>query len=362
MWGTLALAVMMLALPVAAQQGGGVAGQTLAAAQETRAPEGVAGPPDVLGIEVRELAQPQPMVVVVMPPPAPKVRIPEKYDVTRIGDRGVGHGLDLYSLEREQMLGKQLSEDVEHQSRLLRDPVITEYINRIGQNLVRNSDARVPFTIKVIDNDEVNAFALPGGFFYVNTGLILAAEDEAELAGVMAHEIAHVAARHATKNATRAQILNLASIPLIFVGGPAGYAVRQALSLAVPVSFLKFSRDAEREADMLGLEYQYASGYDPQEFVRFFETLHEKKKKPNFLARAFSTHPMTAERIRRAQKEIEEYLPPRDEYIVDTSEFQQMKARLANIVHEHHFDAGKPTLRRRGPDTDTEGPPKLGRK
>ncbi len=296
----------------------------------------------------------------------PDHRIPAKYDVAKIGDRSIGHGFDLYSLQREQALGKELAQQVEQSAKLVRDPVVAEYVNRIGQNLVRNSDAKVPFTIKVIDDDEVNAFALPGGYFYVNTGLILAAENEAELAGVMAHEIAHVAARHATKNATRQQIFNLASIPLIFVGGPAGYAVRQFMGLAVPMSFLKFSRDAEREADLLGLEYQYASGYDPQEFVKFFEKLkkQEKQKKRNFLAKAFSTHPMTGDRIRRAQLEITKYLPAKDEYIVDTSDFDAVKARLRQIENAHRIDGGQgihPTLRRRGPESD-DGRPKLEKK
>ncbi len=203
-----------------------------------------------------------------------------KYDVTQIGQRNVGSGLDFYSLDREVALGRQLSQEVEASARLVTDPVINEYVNRIGQNLVRNSDARVPFTIKVLDTEEVNAFALPGGFFYVNSGLILAADNEAELAGVMAHEIAHVAARHATKNMTRAQIWNMASVPLIFIGGPVAYAISEVASLAVPLGFLKFSRDAEREADLLGLQYDYATGYDPQAFVEFFEKLNVEKKKP----------------------------------------------------------------------------------
>jgi len=209
----------------------------------------------------------------------------------------------------------------------------------------------VPFTIKVLDDEEINAFALPGGFFYVNTGLILAADNEAEIAGVMAHEIAHVAARHATKNATRNQIFNLASIPLVFVGGPVGFAVRQAVGLALPMSMLKFSRDAEREADMLGLEYQYAAGYDPQEFVKFFEKLKAgEKKKQNMFAKAFSTHPMTEDRIKRAQAAIADYLPAREDYIIDTSEFQEVKHRLQRIEDSHRIDNGKtstPTLRKR---------------
>ncbi len=315
--------------------------------------------PNVFDIQVRDLPRlPLPPYLPPQPQPEPiatrAIVAGGKYDVSKIGDRSVGKGLDFYSLEREQALGRSLAEEVEHSSRLITDPVVTEYVNRIGQNLVRNSDAKVPFTIKVIDNDEINAFALPGGFFYVNTGMILAADNEAELAGVMAHEIAHVAARHATKNATKSEIFNLASIPLIFLGGPAGYAVRQVMGLAVPLGFLKFSRDAEREADLLGLEYQYATGYDPEEFVRFFEKLHlEEKQKRSFLAKAFATHPMTSERIKRAQQEIAKYLPPKPEYIVDTSEFQQVKARLAGLTKQHMIDSGNgihPTLRRRGPD------------
>ncbi|HZQ93223.1 MAG TPA: M48 family metallopeptidase [Terriglobales bacterium] len=294
-------------------------------------------------------------------------KIPTKYDVSRIGDRGIGGGMNFYSLDKEQLLGKELAEEIERSAKLVSDPVITEYVNRIGQQLVRNSDARVPFTIKVIDNDEINAFALPGGYFYVNTGLIEAADNEAELAGVMAHEIAHVAARHATKNATKAEIFNLASIPLIFVGGPAGYAVRQVAGIAMPMSFLKFSRDAEREADLLGLEYQYASGYDPEAFIAFFEKLESKeKKKQNVLARAFATHPMTEDRVKRAERAMEDMLPAKNQYIVSTSEFDDIKARLAQLENRRRIDEGKegkPTLRRRdGEATDDGGPPTLKRR
>ena len=292
-----------------------------------------------------------------------------KYDVTKIGDRGIGGGLNLYSIERERALGKQLSRQVESQMRLVTDPVVTEYVNRLGQTIVRNSDAKVPFTIKVVQDDQINAFALPGGYFYVNTGLILAADNEAELAGVMAHEIAHVAARHATKNATRAELINLASIPLIFLGGPAGLAIREVAGIAVPMSFLKFSRDAEREADLLGLEYEYAAGYDPAEFINFFEKLKfEQKEKHSLIAKAFSTHPMTGDRIKRAQKEIETMLPAKPEYIVDTSEFDQVKARLMAMSNEMRMDAGhidRPTLHRRGPaddDSKKDGRPTLKRK
>jgi beta-barrel assembly-enhancing protease len=259
---------------------------------------------------------------------------PVRYDVSKIGERGIGEGMNFYSLEKEMALGRQLASQVEMQARIITDPMVNDYINHLGQNIVRNSDAKVPFTIKVIDNDEVNAFALPGGFFFVNSGLIMAADNEAELAGVMAHEIAHVAARHGTKSMTRNQLINLASIPLVFVGGPLVFAMEQVAGVAVPMSFLKFSRDAELEADLLGMEYEYSAGYDPAAFVQFFEKLGlEKKHKYSLLAKAFSTHPMNSERIARAQGEIQQYLPPRAEYILDTSQFEEVKAHLSSVLN-----------------------------
>ena len=267
--------------------------------------------------------------------------------------------ISILSSARSRLAG-QLSQEVEGSAKLVTDPVVNEYVNRIGQNLVRNSDARVPFTIKVLDNEEVNAFALPGGFFYVDSGLILAADNEAELAGVMAHEIAHVAARHATKNMTRAQIWNLASVPLIFIGGPVAYAVAEAAGLLVPLGFLKFSRDAEREADLLGLEYDYASGYDPQAFVEFFEKLNIEKKKPNMVAKAFATHPMNVDRIEAAQDEIRKYLPDRSEYILDTSEFESVKARMEMLENGRRLGGqkpqpGRPVLLKRTSTSGTTG-------
>jgi predicted Zn-dependent protease len=242
-----------------------------------------------------------------------------KEDVDAIGNRNVGKGPNFYSLEREIALGKQLAQEVERSSKLIDDPVVTEYVNRVGQNLVRNSDAKVPFTIKVIDSDEVNAFALPGGFFYVNSGLILRAEEESELAGVMAHEISHVCARHGTKNATKGEAMQLAMIPLMLLGpgGWAGYGIYEAASLAIPVTYLKFSRDSEREADYLGVEYMYKAGYDPNSYVTFFERIQaDEKRRPGTIPKVFSTHPPTPDRIEATQKEIARILPAKQEYIV----------------------------------------------
>jgi hypothetical protein len=301
----------------------------------------------------RDKATDAPLPVIAQPDDSNVKHDGSKNDVNAIGNRKVGgRGLgDWYSLEGEIRMGKQYAQEVEATSKLVRDPTVTEYVNRIGQNLVRNSDAQVPFTIKVIDSDEVNAFALPGGFFYVNSGLILAADEESELAGVMAHEIAHVAARHATRQMTRAQWANIGTIPLIFVGGGIGYAVRSAAGLGLPLTFLSFSRGFESEADYLGLQYMYKAGYDPNAFVQFFEKLQAReKKKPGTLARAFSTHPQTPDRISKSQEEIARILPARAQYVVTTSEFSEVKARLAGIENRRKMvddKAGnKPTLRR----------------
>jgi predicted Zn-dependent protease len=273
-------------------------------------------------------------------------------DPDAIGDRNVSGKVNFYSLEKEIALGKQLAQQVERQSKIINDPVVAEYVNRIGQNLVRNSDAKVPFTIKVVEDPTVNAFALPGGFFFVDSGLILKADTEAELAGVMAHEIAHVAARHGTRQATRGELAEIGMIPLYIMGGPLAYALYEGSSILIPVTFLKFSRGFEAEADYLGVQYMYKTGYDPTAFVDFFEKIETlEKRKPGTMAKVFSTHPPTDDRIEKAQKEIATVLKARPEYVVTTSEFDDVKSRLAMLENQHRpdktaDDPNKPTLRR----------------
>jgi predicted Zn-dependent protease len=303
----------------------------------------------------------------------------KKKNPDEIGNRDVGKGINFYSIEKEIALGKQLAQEVERQARIVDDPVIAEYVNRVGQNLVRNSDAKVPFTIKVIDAEEINAFALPGGFFFVNTGVLAAADNEAEMAGVMAHEIAHVAARHGTRQATRGDIVNYGSIPLIFLGGWTGYAIRQGMGLAIPMGFLSFSRGFESEADMLGLQYIYKAGYDPTAFVDFFEKIQsQEKRKPGTMSKVFSSHPMTDDRIKAAQNNIQTMLQAKPEYVVSTSEFNDVKARLMTLKGrrkvDDNKDSGRPTLRRnpngtidsngdeKAPQTDSDERPTLKRR
>src|SRR5580693_6539448 len=263
-------------------------------------------------------------------------------DPDEIGNRSVSCKVNFFSIEKEIGLGKQMAQEVERQARVVDDPVIAEYVNRIGQNLVRNSDAKVPFTIKVVDDESINAFALPGGFFFVNTGILLNADNEAEMAGVMAHEIAHVAARHGTRQATRGDIVNYGSIPLIFLGGWTGYAIRQGMGLAIPMGFLQFSRGFETEADKFGLEYMYKAGYDPTCFVDFFEKVQsQEKRKPGTMSKVFSSHPPTDDRIKAAQKNIQELLKSKPEYVVSTSEFSDVKTRVQAMHNSRKIDNSK---------------------
>jgi hypothetical protein len=309
----------------------------------------------------------------------PHIKAGSEDDVNAIGTRNIGgRGFgNWYSTDWEIRAGKQYSMEVEKSAHLVTDPVIVEYVNRVGQNIVKNSDAKVPFTIKVIDSDEINAFALPGGFFYVNSGLILAADEESELAGVMAHEISHVVAHHAARQMTKMNMAQIASIPLIIFtqGSWTGYGIYEATQLAIPIAFLKFSRMDESEADYLGLQYMYRAGYDPQSFITFFEKIDAlEKHKPGAVAKLFADHPQTPDRIQRSEEEIATIMPAKPDYIVTTSEFDDVKGRLLRLENKRKLnnpkDGNKPTLRRASADpgsntgstTSGDDKPTLGRR
>ena len=309
----------------------------------------------------------------------PHIKPGSEDDVNAVGTRNIGgRGMgNWYSTNWEISNGKQYSMEIEKSAHLVTDPVVVEYVNRIGQNIVKNSDCKVPFTIKVIDTDEINAMALPGGFFYVNSGLIMAADEEAELAGVMAHETAHVCAHHAAREATRLNYMQIGSIPLMIMteGTWTGYGIYEATQLAIPVTFLQFSRQFEAEADYLGLQYMYRAGYDPQAYIQFFEKIDAlEKHKPGTLAKVFADHPQTPDRINRSYDEIATIMPAKPDYVVTTSEFDDVKARLARLENKRKLNdpknGNKPTLRRVGgtnndpnnPNSTTDDRPTLGRR
>ncbi|HKV94033.1 MAG TPA: M48 family metallopeptidase [Candidatus Angelobacter sp.] len=283
-------------------------------------------------------------------------------DVNAIGNRNVGCNRGLfnwYSLDSQVKMGQEFARQVEQSSHLITDPVVNEYVNRLGQNLARNSDTKLPFTIKVLDVEEPNAFALPGGYMFVNAGTLLMADDESELAGVMAHEIGHVAACHAARGQTRGTIASLAMIPVVILtGGLAGIGVNEAANIGIPAAFSKFSRGFEAQADYLGVQYAYKAGYDPNGMINFFEKLQAlEKKRPGAVMKLYGDHPQTPDRIAKSQQEINTILPPREQYIVDSSDFEQAKKRLALVMkHKLQKDGTetKPDLRRTAGDTSPD--------
>lgn len=302
--------------------------------------------------------------------PEPQGPLSQKDDPSQIGKRNINKGTDKFfgwlggSQDKEMAIGRQLAMEVEQQSKMVEDPVITEYVNRVGQNIVLHSDAKIPFTIKVVDNDEVNAFALPGGFFFVNKGLILAADNEAELAGVMAHEIAHVCARHAMENQGKATAMNYGALAgIIFGGAIVGGVLQNAGGIMTGLASLKFSRSAEEEADRLGVQYLYASGYDPTAMSTMFEKLAaQNKKKPGTITKLFSTHPQSIDR-RDSSLQLVARFPEKDEYVISTSEFQRVKGHLMSITNARagvttdfeQNDDSRPSLKKRQPDAADSG-------
>jgi beta-barrel assembly-enhancing protease len=256
--------------------------------------------------------------------------------------------LNFYSIEQELALGKQLALEVEKQAKIVDDPTISEYVNRLGQNLARNSRIAFPVTVKIIESDEINAFTLPGGHIFINTGLIKLSANEAELASALAHELGHSAARHATRQASRKKLMSMGTVPLFLLGGVTGLAAREAAEIAVPMAFLKFSREFETEADLLGLECLSRSGYDPNATVDLFESMEStERRQPGSVAKLFRSHPLTPDRIEKTQKDIDTRLPRRDEFIVNTSEYEEVRSRLYDLLQpQSASDSNTPVLRK----------------
>ena len=273
----------------------------------------------------------------------------QKNDVEAIGSRNVAHK-SIISIEKEVAIGRQYAAEIDKSAKLLTDPVVTEYVNRLAQNIARNSDLKVPLTAKVLDMPDINAFALPGGFLYLNSGLLVAAEEEAEVAGVISHEVAHVAARHWASQMTKSTILQYSIIPLIFtpMSYPVYVGVSQAMNLGIPLTFLKFSRSAESEADLLGLQYMYKAGYDPNAYVSFFgRMIDAQRRSPDSGPSIFSDHPMTGDRIVKSEEAIKEVLPKKASYLVSTSEFDDVRGRLLAIMKRSKLqqsEADKPDI------------------
>jgi beta-barrel assembly-enhancing protease len=276
-----------------------------------------------------------------------------KYDLQAIGHRRVTGWLNYISPSEELALGKGSAKEVDAAAHFVTDPLITEYVNRIAENIVRASDMKAPFTVKVIDSDRVNAFSLPGGFLYLNTGLLMMVDDEAELAGVIGHEVAHVAARHSTRQISRGIWISSAFESAMPKRGWGRVVGRLAETVAEDLLALKFSRGFEEEADLLGMQYLYAAGYDLGAYPIMLEKMRQREgTAPTVLDRMLSTHPLTQDRIKRCQRLISDYFPDNEIYQLTTSEFEDVKVRIANL-HNNRVYQG---------DEDEERPPVLRRR
>jgi hypothetical protein len=275
-------------------------------------------------------------------------------NVNEVGFRG---------LERDQQddikRGQDAVRDLQQQGAMppeLANPAIQQYVSTIAKRLAQNSDLLVPLKVTVLDSKEVNAFALPGGFLFVQRGLLEAVDDEAELAGVLSHEMSHVAARHGHKLMKKAtvssifyQSAQLAAI--ILTGGTAGigtyYALQYGfygLGFAINLNLLGVSREYEAEADQLGIQYAWKTGYDPSGFIRFFDKLASKEG--NVIGASwFRTHPLFYDRMVKAKREIM-FLPKREQMIIQTTEFEEMKTLLKEQVVKSNaeLDKKRPTL------------------
>lgn len=245
------------------------------------------------------------------------------------GSTGGGAGdFNLISIEEEWQLGQQLSQDVARQVRFNNDPAVNSYVQQMGQRIVAQTQDpfnRLPWQFHVVQDPAINAFAVPGGHVYVNTGLIAASENASQLAGVMAHEINHIVARHSTEQISRQYGLSI--LASLVLGQNPNVLTEITAQIVAGGALARFSREAEREADELGIQAMYRAGYDPRGMAAMFRTLQaQQRSQPGRVEQFFATHPTNEERIRDAERRASE-LPQRADLVTDEPQFQQIRQR-----------------------------------
>jgi len=258
--------------------------------------------------------------------PQSRERSKSDADINAIGNRHIARGVNFYSVQHEKDLGKSLADEVERSAKLMQDPSVIEYVEKVAQNVTKHSDAEIPITVRVIDSDAVTTFTLAGGYQYVSRGLLLKLENEGELASVLARGIAHTALRSATTQATKAQLM-AATVPVL-ASGPSSSSARQAPTTSLIQ--LKMKRDDELDADYFGIEYVYKAGYDPECFTSFLQRIwgFNATAANDSVSKVFGTYPPLDERLAALKKEISKILPPRDGAIISTPEFDEFKEHL----------------------------------
>lgn len=287
-----------------------------------------------------------------------RAREREHGDVEDIGIRVVGEGQ-----EKDVKIGQDAINEMKAYGLMppeFEDPKVREYVNRLAMTVAVNSDLRIPVRITVLESDEINAFSLPGGYLFVNTGIIEKADNESELLGVIAHELAHVSARHGARLMRRATIANIVFqaaqvAAMIFTGGVVGigtyYALQYGffgLGMILDLALLGVSRDYEAEADQLGIQYAWRAGYDTRGFITFFDKMAREKGYVRS-ASFFRTHPPFFERIMSSFSEIE-FLPRQRDPQVDSSEFRELREHVKKVRAGNREEYGKrPTLKRMPP-------------
>jgi predicted Zn-dependent protease len=276
-------------------------------------------------------------------------------DINAIGHRDIGNQRGLgnwYSLDKEKQIGAQLSADYEKSTFLIHDGAVQAYLDRLAQTISQNSDTQFQITTRVVDSEDPVAVTLPGGYQYISRGLLLQMENEGELASLIARGIAHTSLRSAARLATRASLMNMMTVPVIFAGpdGPIGMSTSDK-DLSVPLTFLKFRRGEESAADYFGMQYLYKSGYSPKCFISFVQKVWPPKAQP--ISKALSPFPLLPERLKALRSEIQEILPMQSTAITNTEDFAAFREHLLTLAPPPKPLPKKPTLLRPNPQKPT---------